>query len=108
MPEEHEVQFIINVASYYPTVPTPEETDTNTTNTTNTVTQTPEKKNVTLKVYVGGVEVQNTSVSKTTTDHRYAYTASESKEVLITIDGNQIFRNMVNFSQPNQVITVSK
>ena len=103
LPDESTITFNINVASYY------EDTTSSSTNDdTNEENTTSSAKNVSVVIYVGGVQVNTKSVSTDTTNYSYSYETSGTKEVQITVGGNEVYKQSLNFSSGDQTITVSK
>ena len=103
LPDEYTITFNINVASYYE-----DSSSSNTSDDTNETDSTTTNKNVSVVIYVGGVQVNTKSVSTDTTNYSYSYETSGIKEVQITIGGNEVYKQSLNFSNGSQTITVSK
>ena len=105
LPTESTITFDINIASYYEDTATSTETDEE-EDETNTTTSS--VKNVSVVIYVGGVQVNTKSVSTDTTSYTYSYKTSGTKEVQITVGGNEVYKQSVNFSGGDQTITISQ
>ena len=99
LPEDHTVVFKVNVAAYYPSSNTD---NTNTTNTTNTTNNPGNNSNVQVQLIVGGVPVKNVSTSKSSTVE-LEYTTSGRKEVQITVDNNEKYRQYVEFDSDKTI-----
>jgi len=122
LPTQSTVTFNINVASYYPTTATSQvennnvdgetdessDNDINSNSTKTNSNNSTEQKNVSVVIIIGGVQVKTVSVSTDTNSYEYSYTTSGKKEVQITIGGNEVYRELVDFSQEGQVITISQ
>lgn len=79
------------------------DTENTTSNTSTTTT-----KKASIFVYVDGRQVKNESVAITNTNYTITYNTSGSKEVQITVGGNEVYRKTVNFSSGDQTIKISK
>ena len=102
LPVESTITFNINVASYYPESSSGSD-DENTTDDSNS-----SPKNVSIVVYVSDRQVKNESVSTSNTNYSFSYKNSGSREVQITIGGNEVYRDTLDFSSGDQTITISK
>ena len=64
---------------------------------------------VPIVIYVGGISVHSAdNVSTDETNYSYSYHATGTQEVRITIDGNEEYRERLDFSAEDQTITISK
>ena len=102
LPVESTITFNINVASYYPTSSSSSDSDDE---ESNTASSTPSE--VSVVIYIGGIQVSTETVSTSKTNYTYEYTTSGSKNVIITIGGNQRYNQTLNFSNGDQTITIS-
>ena len=110
LPTESTITFNINVASYYEdtNTNTSTETDDEENNETNTSENTSSVKNVSVVIYIGGVQVNTKSISTDTENYSYSYETSGKKEVQITVGGNEVYKQTLDFSSGDQTITISK
>ena len=105
LPVESTVTFNINVASYYPEAQDSDSSDEdgNSVNTTS-----PAVSRGPVLIYVGGIQVSNENVDSDNAIYIKTYKTSGTKEVIITIYGNQVYHDNINFSSGDQTITISK
>ena len=105
LPVESTVTFNINVASYYPEAQDSDSSDEdgNSVNTTS-----PAVSRGPVLIYVGGIQVSNENVDSDNASYIKTYKTSGTKEVIITIYGNQVYHDNINFSSGDQTITISK
>ena len=105
LPVESTVTFNINVASYYPEAQDNDSSDEdgNSVNTTS-----PAVSRGPVLIYVGGIQVSNENVDSDNASYIKTYKTSGTKEVIITIYGNQVYHDNINFSSGDQTITISK
>ncbi len=116
LPVKAKVTFNVDVASFKPD--TSGVTDTNTSNSTsenstnnNTSSNTTNNNlgNVSVVFYIGGVQASTTSVPWSNSNYVWEYDRSSgTEEVRVTIGGNEVYRQSINFSVEGQVINIKK